>query len=139
LKEAKLIRIGYFEDFRTEDSILISVDALGLEEMIALFGRLGAGQGPFNLLNLTELDDRYRKSINARAIDEAIGMRRIGNDAFEWSLPAERWRIFQEMAQNMRRGTCHQYLDCDPEDNQDLQVVLSFGEYGDEWWERFFE
>lgn len=134
-----MIKIGFFKDFNGEDSIHISVDEPGLQEMIYFFAQMAQSNESIEMLNLNGSDPRFRMAVLAVQDESPIGMRAVAKDAFEWRVPAARWLQFKEMAQNLRSGRCHHYLDCDEGDGKDLQVVLSIGEYGEAWWEEFFE
>lgn len=48
MKEKPHIRIGYFDDFKGEDSILISADIEGLLELEDVFMKMANGLPSFN-------------------------------------------------------------------------------------------
>jgi hypothetical protein len=53
---------------------------------------------------------------------------------FVWQRSEEGWIGIVEKLGAMGTGAGHQYLD-GPRD--DVQVMASFGEYGDQWWNRY--
>jgi hypothetical protein len=65
-----------------------------------------------------------------RAADD-IGILRSGGTAFVWRRSQDGWADVVDKLAAMEGSGCHQYLD-GPRD--DLQVMVSIGEYGDGWW-----
>jgi hypothetical protein len=59
------------------------------------------------------------------------GLLRTAETAFVWQRSEEGWTDIVEKLGAMGTGAGHQYLD-GPRD--DVQIMASFGEYGDEWW-----
>lgn len=131
------IRIGYFENFKGEDSILISADINGLRELEDIFLRLSQGLPDFDFLKLKHLDRSFYINLKALNDKENYGLRKISITDFEWRLTSEKWNQCREkltlMYRNNDRG--HHYLDSDAKNNEDIQVVFSFNEYSNSFWE----
>lgn len=141
MTENKHIRIGHFDDFRGEDSILISVDIEGLLELEDIFLKLANGLSSFDFSNLKLLDKTFRLKLTAFIDTKNIGIRKTSTDIYEWRATNEKWNEFREkltvMYLNGNRG--HHYLDSDPEDNKDLQVVFSMDEYPLAFWKEHWK
>jgi len=132
----KKICIGFFEDFSGEDSILISVDINGLLEMEGVFLKLADGLPDFNFSELNLLDKEFRISLIAYNDTQNNGLRHTASGQFEWRATKAKWNEFREKLTALyRNGNIgHQYLDCEPADNGDLQVVFSLDEYSMSFW-----
>ena len=134
--EKRHIRIGHFENFNGEDSILISADFDGLLELANVFVKLANGTSSFDLSNLKLLDKDFSLKIYAFNDKKNIGLRKITLDTYEWRATSEKWNEFKEKLTGMSRNSNggHHYLDCDTIDNKDLQVIFSCDEYPMEFW-----
>jgi hypothetical protein len=64
---------------------------------------------------------------------EDTGLVRAAGGAFVWQRSEDGWTDVVENLAAMETGPGHQYLD-GPRD--DVQVMGSFEEYGDKWWNR---
>lgn len=123
------IHIGYFDNFKGENSIVISVDINGLLELEKVFLQLSQGLAEFDFSKLQHLDTNKLK-LHAFTSSESIGVVQTAVDKYEWTISKEKWSEFREKLTALYRlGTSgHQYLDSDSTNNQDLQVVLSWNE-----------
>lgn len=132
----KKICIGFFEDFSGEDSILIAVDIYGLLEIEGIFLKLADGLKNFNFSELNLLDKEYRINLIAYNDTQNNGLRHTANGQYEWRATKEKWNEFREKLTALYRNSNngHQYLDSDPVDNGDLQVVFSLDEYPMSFW-----
>ena len=137
-KNQKHIRIGFFENFKGENSILISVDIYGLLELEEIFLKLSHDLTSFDFKDLKFLDKKFKIGLHALNEQENIGLVKISSENFEWKVTKEKWGEFREKTTALYRlGTeGHQYLGSDSTDNQDLQVVLSFNEYDKKFWKQ---
>ena len=137
IKEKGYIRIGYFDNFKGEDTILISVDINGLLVLEELFLKLSNGLSDFHLTNLKSLDVNFHLKINAITSNENIGLRKTISDNYDWINTKQKWSEFREqvttMISNSKGG--HHYLDSNSVDCNELQVVLSWDEYSLVFWE----
>lgn len=144
------IRIGFYDDFKGYDTVLISVDINGLLEIENVFLRLSQGLSCFEFSTLKLLDTKFRVDIKAYNDTDNIGLIQINKGKFEWRLTKGLWNQFREMTTALYRNGNggHQYLDSEtnffnPEtnyiDTESLQVVLSLNEYSLSFWEEHFE
>lgn len=136
--EQRHIRIGHFDDFKGEDSILISADIEGLLELEDVFLKFANGLPSFDFSNLKLLDKNFRIKLSAFSDSDNLGLRQISTDTYEWRATSEKWGEFREKLTAMYRNGSggHHYLDSDPADNKDLQVVFSWDEYPLTFWEK---
>lgn len=124
------IRVGFFEDFKSADTLLIDVDRDGLHSLIAwLRGAISSDQK-------TTISDCPGSVVQAglrvellRSRDD-IGILRTA-EGHSWQRSEDGWTDILELLAAMEAGACHQYLD-GPRD--EVQVMASIGEYGIEWW-----
>ena len=125
------IRVGFFEDFKSADTLLIDVDRDGLHSLIAwLRGAISSDQK-------TTISDCPGSVVQAGLRVELLrgrddtGILRTAEGAFVWQRSEDGWTDILELLAAMEAGACHQYLD-GPRDG--VQVMASIGEYGDGWW-----
>lgn len=134
------IRIGLFEDFEGEDSVLITADINGLLELEDLFLNLANGQSKFELTELKHLDRTYRMNITAYNDIQDLGLTKVKNTIYEWRLTSNKWNEFREKLTAMYRlgKGGHHYLDSDSKLNNDYQVIFSWNENSNEleFWEK---
>jgi hypothetical protein len=127
------IRVGFFEDFKGADTLLLDVDHEGLNALIAWL-QTAASSGRKTAINqcpgavvLSGLHvDLSRTPNDTRLV-------RTSRTEFMWQRSEEGWAEVIEKLGAMESGSCHQYLE-GPSD--DVQVMASIGEYGDSWWRR---
>lgn len=127
------IRIGFFEDFKGADTLLIDVDRDGLHALIEwLQEALSSGRK-------AAISDCAGSAVQPglhvallRAADDT-GLVRTAGTEFVWQRSAEGWAEVVDKLSAMKSGACHQYLD-GPRD--DVHVIASIGEYGEAWWRR---
>ena len=125
------IRIGFFEDFKSADTLLIDVDRDGLHALIAwLRDAMESGQR-------TTISDCPGSVVQAglhidllRSRDD-VGILRTAEGAFVWQRSEDGWADIVELLAALKSGAGHQYLD-GPRD--EIQAMASIGEYGIEWW-----
>ena len=127
------IRVGFFEDFKGADMLLIDVDAEGLRGLIAWLRDVMSSdrKGLLSACPGVSLQSGLRVEV-FRSRDDA-GLLRTAETAFVWQRSEDAWTDIVELLAAMEAGACHQYLG-GPRD--DVQVMASIGEYGEEWWNR---
>ena len=137
-KDQKHIRIGFFENFKGENSILISVDIHGLLELEKIFLKLSQNLTDFDFDKLKLLDNKYRINFKAFPDNENIGLLETTHETYEWRVTKEKWGEFREKLTSMYRigNGGHHYLDSDSKVNNDLQVILSWDEYDIDFWNK---
>ena len=135
MKDKKYIRAGFFEDFKGEDSILISVDIFGLTELEMVFDRLAKSETEINISKLKYIDKVYQIPIKMRATEKNYGLVNK-NGKYEWCLTKKKWDKFRQQVIHLYlNGTSgHLYLDSESKDNKDLQINISLSEYDKSFW-----
>lgn len=138
MKDEKYIRIGFFENFKGEDSVLLEADIYGLLEIETILLKLSENKKEFNTRDFKLIDKQHSLKIQMNSGDTNDGLRR-SSDVYNWTLTPEKWNDLREMTtvliKNSNSG--HQYLNSDTSPFEDIQVVLSFDEYGIDFWEKF--
>jgi len=132
------IHIGYFDNFKGENSILISVDINGLLELENVFLKLSQELSEFDFSKLQYLDTSIKLKLQAVTSKENIGIIQTSSDNYVWKVTTVKWGEFREKLTALYKlgDHGHQYLDSDSTDNKDLQVVLSWNENAEKrWWE----
>jgi hypothetical protein len=139
------IRIGFYNDFKDYDTLLISADSIALLEIEKAFEQLSQGLPEFDFSTLSALDNQFRVELKAYVDTENHGMVKIERNRFEWRLTPFIWNQFKEMTAVLRisERAAHQYLDFESnyfnkEENfiyyDSLQVILAKGEYPLSFW-----
>ncbi len=128
------VRIGYFEDFKSSDTLLLEADAEGLRALAETFRSLAAGT--LDRLALHELpfvQVHHGVQLIATRSNHDRGTRRSdAGNAFLWERDADGWQDAAEKLDVLTQcDGGHHYLDAD--DDQ-VVVEISRGEYGDDWW-----
>jgi hypothetical protein len=136
--DQKYIRIGYFDNFKGENSILISADIHGLLELEDIFLKLSNGLSNFDFSILRHFDKKFRINLKAYNDKDNIGLIQISTDNYDWRLNSQKWGEFREKLTALYRlgENGHQYLDSDSLENKDLQVVFSLNEYDLKFWKQ---
>lgn len=127
------IRVGFFKNFKGEDTLLIDVDVEGLRNLMAWL-RDVMSSGRTVLLSAcpgVSLQPGLRVEV-IRSRQDA-GLLRTAETAFMWQRSEDGWTDIIELLAPLEAGACHQYLR-GPRD--DVRVMASIGEYGEEWWKR---
>ena len=137
-KNQKHIRIGFFENFKGENSILISVDIHGLLLLEKVFLELSNNLTDYNFDKLKLLDNKYRIKLKAFCDNENIGLVETSHQNYEWRVTKEKWGEFREKLTSMYKlgSSGHHYLDINPKANKAIQVVLSWDEYDINFWNK---
>ena len=127
------IRVGFFEDFKGADTLLIDVDAEGLRGLIAWLRDVMSSDRRVLLSACPGVTLQSTLRVDVFRSPDDIGLVRAAERAFVWQRSEDGWTDVVEKLAAMETGAGHQYLD-GPRD--DVQVMASIGEYGDEWWRR---
>jgi hypothetical protein len=127
------IRVGFFEDFKGADTLLLDVDREGLKALIAwLQTATSSGRGiAISHCPGALVQSGLRVNLSRASADR--GLVRTAGTEFEWQRSEEGWAEVLDKLAAMDIGAGHQYLE-GPSDN--VQVMASIGEYGDSWWRR---
>ena len=125
------IRVGFFDDFKGADTLLIDVDVEGLHALIAWLRDVIWSGRKVVLSDCSGVTFQSGLRVEVVSSPEDTGLVRTGEMAFVWQRSEDGWTDVVEKLAAMDTGACHQYLD-GPRD--DRQVMASIGEYGDAWW-----
>jgi hypothetical protein len=125
------IRVGFFEDFKGADTLLIDVNAEGLRSLIAWLRDVISSGRRVALSDCPGVTLQSGLRVDAFSSPDDTGLVRTAERAFVWQRSEDGWTDVVEKLAAMEAGACHQYLE-GPRD--DMQVMASIGEYGDEWW-----
>lgn len=126
-----MIHIGFFPQFKGLDTVLIDADAEGLSAFRAALRRLRAGA----TINITAEPDVINHGgivvvAESSPLKGLVTERMPGH--FKWIGTAEDWEDADAKVAALRNRRGHQYLT----EGGIVQIVVSAGEYGSEWWER---
>ena len=137
MTDEKYIRIGFFDDFKGENSILISADIHGLLELEKIFDGLSKKSTEFELNKAKYTDPKFSVGIKMRVTELDSGLKLV-DDKYEWNLTKNKWSEFRQKITGLyRNGTNgHHYLDSESNNNSDFQVVLSLNEYDLNFWNK---
>lgn len=129
--------MGYFENFKSANTILVSGDEEGLQRLAGVLRRLeDTNAQPVELHLLPFAEVHGDVELTARPVDRELGVRRSGMASrFDWHHSAEGWLESAEKIEVVAGGSGgHCYLGATPAG--DAVVVVSKDEYDEAWWER---
>jgi len=132
------VQMGYFENFKSANTILVSGDKDGLQGLAVVLRTLedpNARPVELHLLPFAEVHGDVE--LTARPVDREMGVRRLGPAlCFHWHHSAEGWLESAEKIEVVARGSGgHCHLGATPAEHAD--VMVSKGEYDESWWERY--
>jgi hypothetical protein len=127
------IRIGFFEDFKGADTLLIDVDYEGLNALIAWLQTATSSSRRVTITSCPGAVVQTGLHLDLSHAPNDTGLVRTAGTEFVWLRSEEGWADVIDKLAAMESGPCHQYLE-GPSD--DVQVMASIGEYGDSWWRR---
>jgi len=125
------VRVGYFEGFKGQDTLLIDGDTEGLSQLArSLTGLIAGDRDVLPLHSLPFVSAPNGVELSAHCATKDLGMLRRPN-GFEWRRSARGWAgVVEQVLGVKEQGKCHQYLDA-PSD--EVVVMVSSGEYGEPW------
>jgi hypothetical protein len=144
-----ILRIGFFENFKGRDAILMSGDAAALASLIGITRSLASGSIVRSQLDQTSFVRAYHGvSLLLERGAMSSGLQYVSRDAhwrssepklpqtqpaFLWRLSPEDWDDVAERIGNLEGHAGHHY----PADSlgtvDDVGIVVSHGEYADSW------
>jgi len=127
------IRIGFFEDFKGADTLLLDVDREGLDALIAWLQTATCSGRNTTISHCPGAAVQSGLQIDLSRAPNDVGIVRTTGTEFVWQRSEEGWTEVIDKLAAMESGACHQYLE-GPSDG--VQVMASIGEYGDSWWRR---
>ncbi len=128
--------IGYFEDFKGANTILVCGDGEGLHRLADLLRTLeDPNADPVNPHSLPFVQVHGGVQLTAYAVSRELGVCRIGSGpCFAWHDSEEAWLESAEKIEVVARGSGgHCYLGEAPAG--DAVLMVSKGEYSEAWWE----
>ncbi|MCA1560660.1 MAG: hypothetical protein LC808_40735 [Actinobacteria bacterium] len=125
------IRVGFFEDFKGADTLLLDVDHEGLNALIAWLQTAASSGQKIALEHCPGAVVQSGLYVDLSCAPNDTGLVRSEGTEFVWQRSEEGWVEVIDKLAAMENGACHQYLE-GPSD--DVQVIASIGEYGDSWW-----
>ncbi len=124
-------RLGHFEDFKGNNTLLLDGDVEGLGELAQALSALAIGER--NVVAVHSLPfvlAQHQVDLSAHRSHQDVGVAKTP-DGFQWRRSSEGWAAVVELVLVVKhQGRCHQYLDA-PAD--DLAVMVSSGEHGEPW------
>jgi hypothetical protein len=127
------IHVGFFEDFKGADTLLLDVDREGLSTLIAWLQTNASSARKIAINHCPGAVVQSGLHVDLSCVPEETGLVRTSGTEFVWQRSAEGWAEVIDKLAAMESGACHQYLE-GPSD--DVQVMGSIGEYSDSWWRR---
>lgn len=125
------IHIGFFRDFGLSDTLLIEGDLTGLRQLADVFRQLVEGGGSTAIHELPFVTAHHGIRVVASTADRDFGASMKGLDV-SWKRSRTGWQETAETVNALATTTAaHQYLDVDEDE---VTVMASCGEYGDDWW-----
>src|SRR2546425_242310 len=121
------IRVGFFEDFKGADTVLIDVDHEGLHHLIAWLREVVSSGRNAPLSDCPGVGVQSQLRVDILGVPDDTGLVRVAEREFAWRRSEDGWTDVVHKLVAMETGACHQYLD-GPRD--DVQVIASIEEYG---------
>lgn len=129
-----IIRIGFFEDFKSEDTLLLEGDQEGLHQLLEVIRALISGEDDsvaIEILPFVEVHHGVRLLAQRTQKKQKIIQEK---DSFRWLCTPEEWEVVADkITVLIESNTGHQYFET-PQD--EVIVIVSLGEYGPAWWEK---
>lgn len=129
-----IVRIGFFEDFKSEDILLLEGDQEGLHQLSEVIRSLISGKVDsveIDKIPFVEVHKNIRLLFQTTQEEQRIIH---GNYSFRWDCTPEEWEdVADKITALMENNTGHQYFET-PQD--DVIIMVSLGEYGPTWWEK---
>lgn len=125
------IRVGFFEDFKGADTLLIDVDREGLRDLIAWLRDVMSSGRKSWLSDCPGVSLQSGLCVELECVLHDAGLLKTAETEFVWRRSQDGWMEIVEKLDVMEGGACHQYLD-GPRDA--VQSMASIGEYGHGWW-----
>lgn len=131
------IRVGYFENFNSVNTILVSGDEAGLQRLANILRSLeDMNAKPVELHRLPFAEVFGGVELTAYPVDRELGVCRLGSAlCFQWHHSVVGWLESAGKIEVVAKGNAgHCYLGANPAG--DAVVMASKDEYDEAWWER---
>lgn len=128
-----VLRIGFFEKFKLNDSLLLEGDAESIQTLSTLLRTVASSKQPIQLDQCQGVVAYGGVRVTADFSSEDFGLVATSRRSFSWRRSAEGWADVVDKLASVCSSDhpCHQYLD-GPSD--DVQAIVSLEEYGEAWW-----
>lgn len=125
------MRLGYFREFKHGDIVLLSCDPKGVAALRTNLAAAMAKMLPFAIHELATVSERQPARLFVWPVRLAV--RRRGDD-FIWKISDRELEDVDAKLQPLLSGRAgHQYFDLD---RPGTQLMVSVGEYDEDWWTR---
>jgi hypothetical protein len=137
------IHIGRFDRFKGGTTVLIEVDAAGLTTLVALVRSLVDGsQQRAEFHRLPAATAHGGVTLVGEVTQHDLGLREVRHDEWIWCLSKTSWEDRSDLLSGLEGATSgHQYLEGPKSGRRYLdactdpiQVIVSTGEYAEDWW-----
>lgn len=128
------IRVGFFLDFKSSDTLLIDGDSDGLRSLSSTFRQLATtGTTQVALHELPFVEIRHGLQIHASRANRDAGAAFQSAGVIAWTCSESAWESAADKVDVLsEQASGHQYLD----DLSDITVMASIAEYGEVWWRK---
>lgn len=127
-----VVHLGYFEDFKDDDTLLFAGDQAGLELLEKELRLLAEGYTDLVAVHSLPFVDSHRgvELVAYRSVyDSGVSG---SKSKFIWERSKSGWNdTFEKIASLKNSEHGHHYLDAK---NDELTIMVSKGEYSKEWW-----
>jgi hypothetical protein len=129
-----LVRVGFFQDFKSSDTLLIDGDSDGLRSLSSTFRQLAATHTKQVALHeLAFVEIHHGLQVHASRADGDAGAAFQRTGVISWICSDLAWESAADKVDVLsEEGSGHQYLD----DLSDITVMASIAEYGEPWWRK---
>ena len=126
------LRLGFFEDFKFGDSVLLEGSAGDIEQLAARLGTFATSQeDSLAIHSLASVAPNHPTQLFVSRSTHGSSTR--GTSQFSWLCsPEELPTILGKLQPLVMSGSGHQYFDLI---RSSAQLIVSVGEYGPSWWQ----
>ena len=128
------LRLGYFADFLSRNTLLVSGDEQELMRLSNVLREFAIGTNRRLLLGTVYVaETRLRRELWAELAEKPTNALTTPDaGVWSWRRTAEGWKDAADLIDGIAGAAspCHQFLD----DDGNSMVMVSKGEYGDSWW-----
>lgn len=126
------LHLGFFPDFKWSDSVLLSGTTHDIENLSLALGKFVESKAQqFPIHNLASIAPRHYAHLFAQSATS--NTHHSNQPQFSWLCASSSLPDIQgKLLALARSGNGHQYFDLD---GSDTQLVVSVGEYNDNWWQ----
>ena len=127
------IDIGFFENFKGSDTLLVSGDHDALRQLLKAVDALASGDTESLVVSSLPLACAHGITLVAVTSEVDYGVRRVGT-SFSWQRSVTAWKwVREQLVELLQSNQAHQMLDGP---NDEVTLLLSVGEYNSGFWHR---